>query len=205
MRKTRSHQQLFYLLPSIHGNHWIIYKPLPRTLRLCEREGGFAELTTTTMLGPAAVRAAAAAVWLLAVSGLGLSQPDEHSSDPGFSLCSDCFYRQTPPQGASAGLQLRPRCHELPGGQAFATLSRPICDTAVYTAFHLRPEWIEKGEENVVRTHLSLFLKYLILKNAFSKVACRKYVTNLANKKHEVESLCTQIHGIVPLHLSWGP
>ncbi|XP_017270898.1 uncharacterized protein LOC108235410 [Kryptolebias marmoratus] len=101
------------------------------------------------MLGPAAVRAAAAAVWLLAVLGLGLSQPDEHSSDPGFSLCSDCFYRQTPPQGASAGLQLRPRCHRLPGGQAFATLSRPTCDTAVYTAFHLSHGWIEKGEEIV--------------------------------------------------------
>ncbi|KAM3613630.1 uncharacterized protein V6R79_002694 [Siganus canaliculatus] len=92
--------------------------------------------------------AAAAAVWLLAVLGPGLSLPDEDSSEPGVSQCSHCFYRQTPPQGVSAGPSLRPLCHRLPGGQAFATLSRPTCDTAVYSAFHLSHGWTEReGEE----------------------------------------------------------
>ncbi|KAM9310406.1 uncharacterized protein KZ484_026295 [Pholidichthys leucotaenia] len=100
------------------------------------------------MLCPAAVSAAAAAVWLLAVLGPGLSLPAEDSSEPDFSLCSHCFYRQTPPQGASAGLLLHPRCHRLPGEQTFATLSRSTCDTAVYSAFHLSHGWAEnKGEE----------------------------------------------------------
>ncbi|XP_076593516.1 uncharacterized protein LOC143324699 [Chaetodon auriga] len=100
------------------------------------------------MLCPAAVSAAAAAVWLLAVLGPGLSLPAEDSSEPGFSLCSHCFYRQTPPQGASAGPLLRPLCHRLPGGQAFATLSKPTCDTVVYSAFHLSHGRTEReGEE----------------------------------------------------------
>nr|XP_046255158.1 uncharacterized protein LOC124064590 [Scatophagus argus] len=100
------------------------------------------------MLCPAAVSAAAAAaVWLLAVLGRGLSVPAEDNSEPGFSLCSHCFYRQTPPQGGSAGPLLRPLCHRLPGGQAFATLSRPTCDTAVYSAFHLSHGWAERERE----------------------------------------------------------
>lgn len=99
------------------------------------------------MLYPAAVSAAAAAVWLLAVLGLGLSLPAEHSSESDFTLCSDCFYRQTPPQGASAGPLLHPLCHRLPGGQAFATLSRPTCDTAVYSAFHLSHGGTQREEE----------------------------------------------------------
>lgn len=122
-----------------------------------ERGGGFAELTTT-MLCPAAVSAAAAALWLLAVLGPGLSIPAEDNSEAGFSLCSHCFHRQTPPRGASAGPLLRPLCHTLPGGQAFATLSRPNCDTAVYSAFHLSHGWIEsegeEGGELVVSTQL---------------------------------------------------
>ncbi|XP_051262039.1 uncharacterized protein LOC127366786 isoform X2 [Dicentrarchus labrax] len=98
------------------------------------------------MLCPAAVSAAAAAVWLLAVLGPGLSLPAEDNSKPGFSLCSYCFYRQTPPQGDSAGPLLRPLCHRLPGGQAFATLSKPTCDTAVYSAFHVSHGWTEREE-----------------------------------------------------------
>ncbi|XP_032374618.1 uncharacterized protein si:ch73-54f23.2 [Etheostoma spectabile] len=99
------------------------------------------------MLCPAAVSAAAAAVWLLAMLGPGLSLPAEDNSEQGFSLCSHCFYRQTPPQGASARSLLRSFCHRLPGGQAFATLSKPTCDTAVYSAFHLSHGWTEKKEE----------------------------------------------------------
>ncbi|XP_071765438.2 uncharacterized protein LOC139919557 [Centroberyx gerrardi] len=99
------------------------------------------------MLCPAAVNAAAVAGWLLAVLGLGLSLPAEDDSEPGFSLCSHCFYRQTAPRGASAGPRLRPRCHSLPGGQAFATLYSPTCDTAVYSAFRLSHGWTERGGE----------------------------------------------------------
>lgn len=121
-----------------------------------EREGGSAVLTTT-MLYPAAVSAAAAAVWLLAVLGPGLSLPADDNSESDFTLCSHCFYRQKPPRGASAGPLLLPLCHRLPGGQAFATLSRPTCDTAVYSAFHLSHGWTaregEEGEEFVVRTY----------------------------------------------------
>lgn len=99
------------------------------------------------MLCPAAVSAAAAAaVWLLAVLGPGLSLPAEDNPEPAFSRCSHCFYRRTPPQGASAGPLLRPLCHRLPGGQAFATLSKTTCDTAVYSAFHVSHEWTQ-GEE----------------------------------------------------------
>ncbi|XP_028984843.1 uncharacterized protein LOC114842928 [Betta splendens] len=89
------------------------------------------------MLCPAAVSAAAAALWLLAALGPGLSHAAEENSDPGFSLCSRCFYRQEPPQGASAEPPLRPLCHRLPGGQTFATLSKPTCDTVAYSAFRL--------------------------------------------------------------------
>uniref|UniRef100_A0A8D3AC04 INO80 complex subunit E n=1 Tax=Scophthalmus maximus TaxID=52904 RepID=A0A8D3AC04_SCOMX len=89
----------------------------------------------------------AASVWLLAVLGPGLSLSAEDNSEHGFTLCSDCFYRQTPPRGASAGPLLRPLCHRLHGGQAFATLSKPTCDTAVYSAFHLTHGWTEgEGE-----------------------------------------------------------
>ncbi|XP_020504770.2 uncharacterized protein si:ch73-54f23.2 [Labrus bergylta] len=96
------------------------------------------------MLRPAAVSAAAAAsVWLLAVLGPVLSLPDGDNSEADFSLCSHCFYRQTLPQGPSAGPLLRPLCHRLPGGQTFATLSKPTCDTAVYSAFHLSHEGAE--------------------------------------------------------------
>ncbi|XP_071326032.1 uncharacterized protein [Trachinotus anak] len=99
------------------------------------------------MLCPAAVSAAAAAVWLLAVLGPGLSLPAE-DSESDFTLCSHCFYRQTPPQGASEGPLLRLLCHRLPRGQAFATLTKPTCDTAVYSAFHLSHGWAQReGEE----------------------------------------------------------
>ena len=162
----RSAASLGHLIfPSIYGNRWIIYKPLPLALCYCvcqrererERErGGFAELTTT-MLCPAAV--SAAAIWLLAVLGPGLSLSAEDNAEQGFTLCSDCFYRQTPPRGASAELLLHPLCHTLPGGQAFATLSKPACDTAVYSAFHLRHGWTEEeeGEELLVRTRLKWY------------------------------------------------
>lgn len=102
------------------------------------------------MLSPATVSAAAAAVWLLAMLGPGLSLPAEDNSEPNFTLCSHCFYRRTPPQGASAGSLLRPVCHRLSGGQAFATLSRPTCDIAVYSAFHLSHGWTEwEGKEGI--------------------------------------------------------
>ncbi|XP_047217244.1 uncharacterized protein LOC124865828 [Girardinichthys multiradiatus] len=100
------------------------------------------------MLSPAALSAAAAAaVWLLALLGPGLSLPAEHDSEAGFTLCDDCFYRQTPPRGASAELPLHHHCHRLPGGQALATLSRPTCDTAVCSAFHLSHGWTGKEKE----------------------------------------------------------
>ncbi|XP_029958971.1 uncharacterized protein LOC115396981 [Salarias fasciatus] len=100
------------------------------------------------MLCPAAVSAAAAAVWLLAALGPGLSPAAaaEDDSEPGFTPCSRCFYRQTPPRGASAAPWLRPLCHRLPGGRAFATLSRPTCDTAVYSAYRLGRGWTEEEE-----------------------------------------------------------
>uniref|UniRef100_A0A669EST0 INO80 complex subunit E n=1 Tax=Oreochromis niloticus TaxID=8128 RepID=A0A669EST0_ORENI len=108
--------------------------------------------------------AAAAAVCLLAVLGLGLSLPAEDNSEADFTLCSNCFYRQTPPQGSSAGPLLRPRCHRLPGGQAFATLSRPTCDTAVYSAFHLGQGWTEReGEEGrEPKQEIEMFLLLLL-------------------------------------------
>lgn len=174
VRRTTSHQQSTLAslsFPSIYGNQWIIYKPLPLTPcvwacvreREKERGGIFAELTTTTMLRTAAVSAATAAVWLLALLGPGLSLAAEDNPEPDFSLCSHCFYRQTPPRGASAGLPLRPSCHTLPGGQAFATLSKPTCDTAVYSAFRVSHEGTDReGQEEgepVVRMQLSRLLK----------------------------------------------
>lgn len=130
---------------------------------MCEREGRLAELIT--MLSPAALSAAAAAaaVWLMALLGPGLSLPAEHDSESAFTLCSDCFYRQTPPRGASAEPLLHQQCHRLPGGRAFATLSRPTCDTTVWSAFHLSQGWTggeeEQGGESVVRISLSHCLK----------------------------------------------
>ncbi|XP_032414166.1 uncharacterized protein LOC116717140 [Xiphophorus hellerii] len=89
---------------------------------------------------------AAAAVWLLAQLGPGLSLPAEHDSEPGFTLCDGCFYRQTPPRGAAAEPPLHRHCHRLPGGRAFTALSRPTCDTAVCSAFHLSHGWTGKEE-----------------------------------------------------------
>ncbi|XP_072316788.1 uncharacterized protein [Eucyclogobius newberryi] len=77
---------------------------------------------------PAAV--SAAALWLLALLGSGLT-PAQAS---GFPHCSHSFYRQSPPQGSYDGQAL---CHTRPGGQTFATLYQPICGSAVYSAFHL--------------------------------------------------------------------
>ncbi|KAI4790551.1 hypothetical protein KUCAC02_034559 [Chaenocephalus aceratus] len=92
------------------------------------------------MLRPAAVSAAVSVCLLL-----GLSLADEDSSEP--SLCSGCFHRRTPPQGGSSGL--RSLCHSLPGGQAFASLSKPSCDTAVCTAFTLSIAGTEEGGGHV--------------------------------------------------------
>ncbi|KAF3692101.1 Endonuclease domain-containing 1 protein [Channa argus] len=101
------------------------------------------------------VSAAAAAVWLLAMLGPGLFLVAEDNSGPGFNLCGHCFYRQTPPLGNSAGLLLRPVCHKVPGGRMFATVSKPTCDTAIYSAFHLSHESTEReadeGEELVTK------------------------------------------------------
>lgn len=119
--------------------------------------------TTTIMLRSAAVSAATAAVWVLALLGPGLSLAAEDGLQPDFSLCSRCFYRQTPPQGALAGSLLRPSCHTLPGGLAFARLSKPDCDTAIYSAFHLgRGETERGGQEEkmpVVRMQLSCLFR----------------------------------------------
>lgn len=110
------------------------------------------------MLKSATVSVATAAVWLLASLGLGLSPAAEDGPQPDFSRCSRCFYRQTPPRGASAGSLLRPSCHTLPGGLALATLSKHDCDTAVYSAFRLGGGETERGgqeeEELVVRMQL---------------------------------------------------
>lgn len=118
------------------------------------------------MLRSTAVSAATAAVWLLPLLpllGPGLSLAAEDGLQPDFSLCSRCFYRQTPPRGASAGSLLRPSCHTLPGGLAFARLSKPDCDTAVYSAFRLGRGEAERGgpeeEEPVVRMQLSCLFR----------------------------------------------
>lgn len=51
----------------------------------------------------------------------------------------------------------------LPGGLALATLSKPDCDTAVYSAFHLGRGGTERGgqeeEELVVRMQLSCLFR----------------------------------------------
>ncbi|KAK6326452.1 hypothetical protein J4Q44_G00020970 [Coregonus suidteri] len=87
--------------------------------------------------------------WILLGLTLELSLPVTALSepDPGFSLCRQSFYRQTPPLGLSGGggALLTPLCHRLPGGQSFATLYHPTCDAAVYSAFHLSQGWGERG------------------------------------------------------------
>ncbi|XP_028326725.1 uncharacterized protein LOC114478096 [Gouania willdenowi] len=98
----------------------------------------------------AAVSAAAAALWLLALLGPGLSCPDEDGSEGDLQTCSCCFYRQTPPQGASTGPSLSSLCHRLPGGRTFASLTRQACDTAVYSAFHISHGWMEREGEEVI-------------------------------------------------------
>ncbi|KAM8870238.1 uncharacterized protein AB9W97_017169 [Spinachia spinachia] len=90
------------------------------------------------MLRPAGL---SSAVWLLAVLGPGLSLPAEDNRP-----CTHCFYRQTPPQGASAGLL----CHSLPGGPMYATMLRATCDTPVFSAFHLSHGWAERKGEGLV-------------------------------------------------------
>lgn len=108
------------------------------------------------MLGSTAVSAATTAVQLLALLGLSLAAED--GPQPDFSLCSHCFYRQMPPRGALVGSLLRPSCHILPGGLVFARLSKPDCDTAVYSAFRLGRGETERGaqeeEEPLVRMQL---------------------------------------------------
>ncbi|XP_035619750.2 endonuclease domain-containing 1 protein-like [Oncorhynchus keta] len=94
-------------------------------------------------------------IWLGLTLTLELSLPVTALSepDPGFSLCRQSFYRQTPPLGLSVGggPLLTPLCHRLPGGQSFATLYHPTCDAAVYSAFHLSQGWgTEKEEEDAI-------------------------------------------------------
>ncbi|KAM6968056.1 uncharacterized protein FYW47_006749 [Aplochiton taeniatus] len=99
------------------------------------------------MLRPAAAVSAAVAAWLLTGLSLGLSLPAAEGSQAAFSLCRDCFHRQIPPVRAAWGAWLQPLCHRVPGGQAFATLHHPTCDTAVYTALRLGHGWPEKEAE----------------------------------------------------------
>ncbi|XP_021412589.2 uncharacterized protein LOC110485753 [Oncorhynchus mykiss] len=82
-------------------------------------------------------------IWLGLTLELSLPVTALSEPDPGFSLCRQSFYRQTPPLGG--GALLTPICHRLPGGQLFATLYHPTCDAAVYSAFHLRQGWGERG------------------------------------------------------------
>lgn len=151
VRITTSPQQPPLLHLSIY-----IQKPLDNLaaspsacLCVCEGQRGLADLTTTMLCSALAV------VWVLAVLSPGLSLPAEDDSESG---CSHCFYRQKPPQGASAGLLLQPLCHRLPGGHVFATQSKPTCDTAIYFAFHLSHGWTEREREEegdlVVRMQL---------------------------------------------------
>ncbi|KAJ7985618.1 hypothetical protein DPEC_G00353940 [Dallia pectoralis] len=78
--------------------------------------------------------------WILLGLTLELSLPVTPLTelDPGFSICQQSFYRQTPPPGLSGGdsTPLTPLCHRLPGGQ-FATLYHTTCDAAVYSGFHV--------------------------------------------------------------------
>ncbi|XP_071239487.1 uncharacterized protein [Salvelinus alpinus] len=87
--------------------------------------------------------------WILLGLTLELSLPVTALSepDPGFSLCRQSFYRQTPPLGLSVGggPLLTPLCHRLPRGQSFATLYHPTCDAAVYSAFQLSQGWGVRG------------------------------------------------------------
>lgn len=130
------------------------------------------------MLRPAAVSAAAAVVWLLTVLGPGLFYPAEATSETGFTHCSHSFYRQMAPQGASVG-SLRPLCHTQPGGRSFATLYQPTCDSAVYSAFHLRNGLADSAREDVaepvvrmlsVRTRSSVNISSLL---ALGILACK--------------------------------
>lgn len=88
------------------------------------------------MLRPAAVTAAA--VWLLALLGTGLT-PVKAATETDFTLCSHSFYRQSPPQ-SSSDRPLQPLCHTSPGGHTFATLYQPSCGSAVYSAFLVNNE-----------------------------------------------------------------
>lgn len=150
VRRTSQPRPTSSTRPSIYGIHWIIYWPLPPCV--WEGERRCADLTTTMLRS---APAAAAAVWLLVVLHPGLARLAEDASGSGFSLCKDAFYRQTPPQAAPAGPLLRPLCHRLPGGQAYATATKPTCDTTVFSAFRLGRGWKEREgqeeEELVVR------------------------------------------------------
>ncbi|XP_056457292.1 uncharacterized protein LOC130391271 [Gadus chalcogrammus] len=89
----------------------------------------------------ALMNAAAVTACILAVLGPGLSLPAED--------CSHCFYRQTPPRGPSSEA-LQQLCHGAPGGQAFAALRSPTCDTAVLSAFRVgHVGTVREGEEAV--------------------------------------------------------
>lgn len=101
---------------------------------------------------------APAAVWLLLLLSPGLPLSAEDASESGFSLCKDCFYRQTPPAAAPEGPPTHPLCHRLPGGRAFATVSTATCDTAVYSAFHLGHGWTEEGQ-SAVRLNCSAIVR----------------------------------------------
>ncbi|XP_010867084.2 endonuclease domain-containing 1 protein isoform X1 [Esox lucius] len=95
---------------------------------------------------PAGVSAAG---WVLLTLGLSLPATPLTELDPGFSICRQSFYRQTPPLGLSGGdgALLAPLCNKLPGGQLFATLYHPTCDAAVYSGFLVSQGWGETGEE----------------------------------------------------------
>ena len=109
-----------------------------------EWEGVSTSSTSTSMLWQGALmNAAAVTACILAVLGPGLSLPAED--------CSHCFYRQTPPRGPSSEA-LQQLCHGAPGGQAFAALRSPTCDTAVLSAFRVgHVGTVREGEEAVVR------------------------------------------------------
>lgn len=96
------------------------------------------------MLRPAAVTAAA--VWLLALLGTGLT-PAKATTETDFTLCSHSFYRQSPPW-SSSDRPLRPLCHAGPGGHTFATLYQPACGSAVYSAFLVNNEVAASSAED---------------------------------------------------------
>ena len=98
------------------------------------------------------MNAAAVTACFLAVLGPGLSLPAED--------CDHCFYRQTPPRGPSPDA-LPQLCHGAPGGQAFATLHSPACDTAVLSAFRVgHVGTVSEGGETVVRKRFFVLLYY---------------------------------------------